>query len=205
MAIGRAADKIFTRVFIVFIMTIYFWLFACAGLLIFGIGPAARTVTELYMDGQWDYHEYGLKKGWRRFRTDFWRINAHTWLFLGAGLVLAYNLYLSTTIKGAYWLVFVQFIIVAALIFDFCLAIFTLMTRSRYAVSFKNAVKLAIVQFFNNFMQLLGFIIMTGVLILISLKWPGMILFLSPGIYVVVADILSHQWYAKVDQQLGAG
>ena len=52
--IGRAADKIFTRVFIFLIMTVYFWIYTVAGLVVLGIGPAFRTVTEMHMDKQWD-------------------------------------------------------------------------------------------------------------------------------------------------------
>ncbi|MFC6200661.1 YesL family protein [Lactiplantibacillus nangangensis] len=200
---GRAADKIFTRIFIFLIMTVYFWILTVAGLVVLGIGPALRTVTEMYMDNEWDYKKYGFGKAWRRFKQDFWQENLHTWYFPGAGIVLAYNLYLSTTVNQA-WMLFVQFVIVAALIFDFSLAMFTAMLRSHYDVSFKDAVKLAIVQFFSSFIQLLVFVIVTIVLIIVSLKWPGLILFLSPGIYVFATDVLSHQWYAKIDKMLEA-
>ncbi|WP_434433124.1 YesL family protein [Lactiplantibacillus paraplantarum] len=201
--IGRAADKIFTRVFIFLIMTVYFWIYTVAGLVVLGIGPAFRTVTEMHMDKQWDYRLYHFKEGWQRFKRHFWQMNLHTWLLLGVGAVLAYNLYLSLSIHTL-WIIFIQFIIVFALIFDFSLAIFTVMLRSRYDVAFKDAIKLAIVQFFSNFTQLLTFIIGTIVLIVISLKWPGMILFLSPGIYMVGADRLSRRWYDKIDKMLGA-
>jgi len=200
---GKAADRIFTRIFIFLIMTVYFWIFTFAGLVIFGIGPAFRTITEMHMDKQWDYRAYSFKEGWHRFKTDFWRTNLHAWYFIGAGLMLAYNLYLSLSIHTL-WIVFVQFIIVAALVFDFSLTIFTVMLRSRYDVSFKNAIKLAIMQFFSNFTQLLVFIVATIVLIVVSLKWPGMILFLSPGIYMVGAGALSRRWYEKIDKMLEA-
>ncbi|MFC6180969.1 YesL family protein [Lactiplantibacillus daowaiensis] len=201
--IGKAANKIFTRVFIFFIMTIYFWVYTLAGLVVLGLGPAFRTVTEMYMDYGWDYRQYRFKAGWQRFKTNFWLINAHTWLFLGAGAILCYNLYLSTTIKTV-WILFVQFIIIAAIVFDITLAVFTVMLRAHYDVSFKDAVKLAIVQFFSNFMQLLTFIILSIGMVIVSLKWPGMILFLSPGIYMVLADILSKRWYDKIDAMLTA-
>ncbi|EQM53891.1 membrane protein [Lactiplantibacillus plantarum EGD-AQ4] len=201
--IGRAADKIFTRVFIFLIMTVYFWIYAIAGLIVLGVGPAFRTVTEMHMDKQWDYRAYSFKEGWHRFKKNVWSINLHTWLFLGIGMILAYNLYLSLSIH-TFWILFVQFIIVAALVFDFSLSIFTVMLRSRYDVAFRDSLKLAIVQFFSNFVQLLTFIIATIVLIIVSLKWPGMILFLSPGIYMVGADRLSQRWYDKIDKMLGA-
>lgn len=201
--IGRAADKIFTRVFIFLIMSVYFWLFTVVGLVIFGFGPALRTVTEMYMDKQWDYKLYSIKDARRRFRKNFWKVNLHTWLFVGIGAFLAYNLFLSTKLHLA-WMLFVQFIIIAAIILDFCLGVFTLLLRSRYDVAFKDAVKLAMVQFFSNFIQLLMFIMVTGIAVVLSLKWPGMILFITPGLYLVVADVLSKQWYAKVDGMLEA-
>lgn len=200
---GRAADRIFTRIFVFLIMTVYFWILTVAGLIVLGIGPAFRTMSEMYMDNEWDYKKYSFKTAWSRFKTDFWQANWHTWIFLGTGIVLAYNLYLSTTVNQA-WMLFVQFIIVAALIFDFSLAMFTTMIRSRYDVTFKDAVKLAVVQFFSSFMQLLVFIVVTITMIVISLKWPGLIIFLSPGIYMFATDILSHQWYAKIDKMLEA-
>jgi len=59
---GKAADRIFTRIFIFLIMTVYFWIFTVAGLVVFGVGPAFRTITELHMDKQWDYRGYGFKE-----------------------------------------------------------------------------------------------------------------------------------------------
>ncbi len=60
--IGRAADKIFTRVFIFLIMTVYFWIYTVAGLVVLGIGPAFRTVTEMHMDKQWIIGYITLRK-----------------------------------------------------------------------------------------------------------------------------------------------
>lgn len=198
---GRATQTIFTRFFVFMIMTVYFWIFSLAGLFVLGIGPALRAVTELYMDGQWDYKNYGFKKGWRLFKQNFWQVNLHAWVFLGIGAVLLANLFMSTRLHLA-WMLIIQFIIIFAVIMNFSLGMFTLMIRSHYDVSFKDAVKLATAQFFSNFMQLLMFLLVTAILITVSLKWPGMILFLSPGIYLFAADALSRTWYAKIDDQL---
>lgn len=199
--VGQAAQNIFVKVYVIFLMTIYFWIYTLAGLVILGIGPSLRAVTEMFMDNQWQYQNYHFKDGWRQFRTDFWRVNLHAWLFLGIIAILAYNLYLSTQIKSA-WILVIQFIIIFALAMTFSLGIFTLLIRSRYDVDFKNALKLATAQFFSNFSKLLLFLIVTIAIILITAKWPGLIIFLAPGAYVVFANWYSRKWYAKIDEFL---
>ena len=199
--IGQTAQNVFIKVYVIFLMTIYFWIFTVAGLVVLGIGPSLRAVTEMFMDNQWQYQNYHLKDGWRQFKTNFWQINLHAWLFLGVLAILAYNLYLSTQIKEA-WILIIQFIIIFAIAMAFSLGIFTLLIRSRYDVSFANALKLAAAQFFSNFSRLLLFLIMTIALIMAAAKWPGIILFLAPGAYIVFANWFSRKWYKQIDNFL---
>lgn len=199
--IGQTAQNVFIKVYVIFLMTIYFWIFTVAGLVVLGIGPSLRAVTEMFMDNQWQHQNYHLKDGWRQFKTNFWQINLHAWLFLGILAILAYNLYLSTQIKEA-WILIIQFIIIFAIAMAFSLGIFTLLIRSRYDVSFANALKLATAQFFSNFSRLLLFLIMTIALIMAAAKWPGIILFLAPGAYIVFANWFSRKWYKQIDNFL---
>lgn len=199
--IGQTVQNVFIKVYVIFLMTIYFWIFTVAGLVVLGIGPSLRAVTEMFMDNQWQYQNYHLKDGWRQFKTNFWQINLHAWLFLGILAILAYNLYLSTQIKEA-WILIIQFIIIFAIAMAFSLGIFTLLIRSRYDVSFANALKLATAQFFSNFSRLLLFLIMTIALIMAAAKWPGIILFLAPGAYIVFANWFSRKWYKQIDNFL---
>ncbi|WP_235715861.1 YesL family protein [Latilactobacillus fuchuensis] len=62
-------------------MTIYFWFYVLCGLVIFGIGPAFHTITELFMDNQWHSQNYQFKKGWQLFKKDFWRVNRNAGSF----------------------------------------------------------------------------------------------------------------------------
>ncbi|MFD1411011.1 YesL family protein [Lapidilactobacillus gannanensis] len=199
--IGQATQSAFTKVYVVFLMTIFFWVYTLAGLVVLGIGPALRAVTEMFMDNQWQYREYHFKAGWRQFKTDFWHVNLHSWTFLGIIAILVYNLYLSTQLKFS-WILIVQFLIIFAIALTFSMGIFTLLLRSRYDVSFKNAVKLAAAQFFDNFPRLLLFLVATIAVIAAAAKWPGLILFLAPGTYIVVANWFSRKWYTKIDQLL---
>lgn len=199
--LGRATQSIFTKVFVFLIMTLYFWVYSLMGLMVLGIGPALRAVSELYQAHQWQWRDYSFKQGFQQWRQDFWTVNAHTWLFFSVFGILGYNLYLSVQLREL-WVVFVQFIIVAAMVLVFCLGVFTLMLRTHYDVSFKDAVKLAVVQFFAGFGQMLVFVLMTIIVIAVSLKWPGLILFLSVGTYLALADHLSQQMYTRIDAAL---
>lgn len=199
--IGQATQSVFTKVYVIFLMTIYFWFYVLCGLVIFGIGPAFHTITELFMDNQWHSPNYQFKKGWQLFKKDFWRVNRNAWVFLGIMLVLIYNLMLSTKLNYG-WMLMIQFIIIFALALTFCVSIFTLLIRTHYDVGFKDAIKLAIAQFFSSFYQLLFFIGVTVVIVGASVKWPGLILFFTPGTYVVLANWFSRRWYQKIDRLL---
>ncbi|KRM24191.1 YesL family protein [Latilactobacillus graminis] len=199
--IGQATQTIFTRVYVLFLMTIYFWFFTLLGLVVFGIGPALHVVTELFMENQWASQRYRFKSSWQLFKQDFWHVNRNAWVFIGVILILMYNLYLSTQLNYA-WMVMVQFLIIFGITLTFCVGIFTLLLRARYEVSMYNAVKLAFAQFFSSFYQLLFFITATIAIVLAAKKWPGLILFFLPGTYVVLADWLSRGWYQKIDRQL---
>lgn len=199
--IGQATQTIFTKVYVLFLMTIYFWFYTLLGLVVFGIGPALHVVTELFMENQWVYQRYRFKSGWQLFRQDFWRVNRNAWGFIGIILILMYNLYLSTQLNFA-WMVMIQFLIIFGITLTFCVGIFTLLLRARYEVSMHNAVKLACAQFFSSFYQLLFFIAATIAIVLAAKKWPGLILFFLPGTYVVLANWLSRGWYQKIDRQL---
>lgn len=199
--LGRATQTIFVKVYVPLVLTLFLWVYTLAGGIIFGFGPGLRAITELFQTNRWDYKKYSFKQGWRQWRTDFWAVNAHTWLFLGIFIVLGYNLYLSTQISAS-WILFVQFMIVFALLLTFTLGVFTLLLRSHYDVGFKDAVKLALMQFFASFNQLLVFVIATIAVGMISFHWPGLLLFLTPGAYLAIADWLSAQTYAKIDALL---
>ncbi|WP_076800501.1 YesL family protein [Latilactobacillus curvatus] len=199
--IGQATQTIFTKVYVLFLMTIYFWFYTLLGLVVFGIVPALHVVTELFMENQWVYQRYRFKSGWQLFRQDFWRVNRNAWGFIGIILILMYSLYLSTQLNFA-WMVMIQFLIIFGITLTFCVGIFTLLLRARYEVSMRNAVKLACAQFFSSFYQLLFFIAATIAIVLAAKKWPGLILFFLPGTYVVLANWLSRGWYQKIDRQL---
>ncbi|WP_179394159.1 YesL family protein [Lacticaseibacillus absianus] len=199
--LGRTTQNVFTRVFVMLILSLFFWVYTFAGLVILGLGPALRAVAELYQANRWEWRGYSFRAGWRQWRAEFWSVNAHTWGFLGILLFLGYNLYLSVQLHQA-WIVFVQFVIIAAIVLTFSLGIFTLTLRAHYDIAFRDALKLALVQFFSNFYQLALFILATIATVLISLKWPGLIIFLSVGAYIVLADWLSGKMYARIDASI---
>ena len=47
--IGKALEEFFIRIWVVVKLTLIFWLLALTGLFVFGLGPAFKVVTELYL------------------------------------------------------------------------------------------------------------------------------------------------------------
>ena len=52
--IGKALEEFFIRIWVVVKLTLIFWLLALTGLFVFGLGPAFKVVTELYLEHGFD-------------------------------------------------------------------------------------------------------------------------------------------------------
>ncbi|WP_461226231.1 YesL family protein [Lacticaseibacillus suihuaensis] len=199
--LGRGINSVFTKVFIMLILNLQFWLFTIMGLVVLGVGPALRTITELFAANEWQLGEYHFKDSWHLFKAHFWQANGHFWLFGAVFGILGYSLYLSTQLKFG-WMLFIQFIIMFAMLLCATSGLFTLSIESHYEISLKNAFRLAIAQFFQNFLQLLVYFGGLGVIAILTAKAMGLIVFLSIAAVVVWTHMQSSRWYAQIDAQL---
>jgi len=199
--LGRTTQTIFTHVFVMMILNWYFLIFSVAGLIILGVGPALRAVSELFLDGQWEWQQYSFTRGWQYFRRYFWTANRDFWVFGGLFAILAYNLYLSTQINHS-WVLWIQFAILIALFLDIVIGLLFLVIQSRYTVSFKHSLVLALAQFFDNPLHLLRFVFGVATIVIVTRLWPGLALFVTVGAIVVWTNWTFRQWYAKIDVML---
>lgn len=199
--LGQQMQVVFNRVFVMMIINVYFLIYSLAGLIIFGIGPAFRAVSELYLDGGDDFRKYSFKRGFGYFKKYFVQANIHALSMILILGFLAYNFYLALQIKFG-WMIVVEFLIIAAFILIYGIGIFTWLALTRFDISYKNALKLSVMQFFSNFGRLLLFVGLNIGLIFATAKWPGLILFLSFGIFVVLNTWISKDWFTKVDDML---
>lgn len=199
--ISETVQNVFVRIYCLLLLNFYFLAFSVLGLGLFGVGPAARMVVELYLDANWDYQELHFKSAWAYFKQYFWLGNAEAWSVLGILLVFAYNLWLSTQLTGL-WVLLIQFILLFAMVMTAVIALYWLATQSQYDVGWRDALTLSIAQFFQNFPTTLLTIGGLVVILAVTRFFPGLLAFLTFAVLLLWPVWRSKRWFAHVDDLL---
>ena len=199
--VGKALEKLFIKVWVIVKLNLFFWLFSCCGLIVAGVGPALKTVNELFVSHEFNYKEITLKDGWNTFKKNFVRGNL---LFYGLGLllsVLAYNLFLSVQIQGIAFLM-IDFLLVFAMIYGIVTYQYTLLLDSYYEIGLKNLLKLAFISTLSNFTNLLKIAIGVSLIVFITWKFKGLILFGTVSMIQIWSFTATKSWRQTIDQRL---
>lgn len=202
--LGKLSQKVFVQVYVLILLNLFFWAFTFIGGIVLGVGPALRVISELYLDSQSDYQNVKFKTGWQYFKQYFWLANGQFWGFAGIFSLLAYNLFLSAQLTG-FWVLLVQFILFFALAAVLVTGGYTLLLVSRFDVTTKNAVMLAIGQLFQNFTQFLLTITGLAAIGAASYFWPGLIIFLTVATAIRWLNYCGRRWYAHINTLLASG
>ncbi|ALS02022.1 hypothetical protein ATZ33_11695 [Enterococcus silesiacus] len=199
--VGKALEALFIKVWVIVKLNLFFLLFSCCGLLVAGIGPALKTVNELFISHEFNYKEITLKEGWNSFKQNFIRGNM---LFYGTVLllaVLAYNLFLSVQIQGLVFLM-IDFLLVFAMIYAVVTFQYTLLLDSYYEIGLNNLLKLAFISTLANFTNLLKIAIGLCVILFITWKFKGLILFGTFSMMQIWSFTATKSWRQTIDQRL---
>lgn len=199
--IGKALEAFFIRVWVIIKLNLFFWAFSTAGLFFAGVGPALKTVNELFAAHEFEYKEITFKEGWKLFKINFKRGNGFFWFYGGIFAVLAYNLYLSVQIKGLTFLV-VDFILLFALLYTYATYQYTLLLDSQYEISAKNVIKLAFISTLSSFTNFLKLVIGGAVILWFTWKYKGLILFGTFAIIQVWNFYATKTWRVLIDERL---
>jgi uncharacterized membrane protein YesL len=200
MMIGRAIEQIFIRCYTVIKLNIIFvGLMFCGGIVL-GVGPAFSSITQLAFEEGFAYKEITWKKAFSLFKEDFKRGNALFYLFAGAFILLAYNLFLVVQMKGI-----VFFVITFVLAFCLCVLIlgyfFALITNTRYDTTFKNILNLSIMAFFSNFFTLIKMILGFAVIAFLTYKYPALLLFGMEAIAIFFTLFITRGVYEMINKK----
>lgn len=199
--IGRALEAFFIRVWTVMKLNLFFWCFTFIGLVVSGIGPALKTINELFATYEFDYKEITLSKAWKLFKSNFKRGNIFFWVFGGIFFLLGYNLYLSVQIKGLAFLV-IDFILFFALLYAYATYHYVLLLDSQYMISVKNVLKLAFISSFSSFTNFLKIILGSGVIIWLTWKYKGLMLFGTVALIQIWIFYGTKMWRTVIDERL---
>ncbi|TGA93344.1 DUF624 domain-containing protein [Lactobacillus johnsonii] len=199
--LGKMTQRAFVAIYVLMVLNLSFWLLSLIGILVLGVGPALRTVTETYLSNGLNYHGYRFKDMWHLYKKYFWIANGHFYTFFILELFLFYDLYISSQIKNM-WMFPIILLLIFSMIMVATIGIYNLIIESTFEINFSNALKLSIVEFFSNFKALLKFLI--GLLIIIALTkmWPGFLLFLTVSTIIVWGIFSSKKWIEVITSQL---
>ena len=142
--------KAFRLIWAVIKLNLFFVLFTMMGAVLFGVGPAFQTISDLIEEEGLSYEDQTFRKAFRCWKQNFWRAKARFYLFFGLLAIAAYNLYLSSQIQGLLWLM-IDFLLVVVSGLLVLLYLYSLLFESIYETSLLNTIKLAFVSLFLNF------------------------------------------------------
>ncbi|WP_348921648.1 YesL family protein [Enterococcus rotai] len=199
--VGKALETLFIKVWVIVKLNLFFWLFSVCGLLVAGVGPALKTVNELFITHEFNYKEITLKEGWKIFKKNSIRGNVLFYATLLLLAVLAYNLFLSVQIQGLAFLM-IDFLLVFAMIYGFVTYQYTLLLDSYYEIGLKNLLKLAFISTLSNFTNLLKIAIGISVILFVTWKFKGLILFGTVSMIQIWSFTATKSWRQTIDQRL---
>lgn len=197
--INTGVQKVLTHAYVLIKLSIFFWCYAFLGLLILGIGPAFMVIAEIFNHSQWDYEKIKFREGLKLFRDRFGMGNAYGYSYLLVFILLGYNLYLSVQTKGLLFLV-IDFIIIFVLFLSLSMFNFGILLYAKYSCTLIDLFKLSFVQFFNNAMDVLKLLIGYIIILVITYKLPGLILFGTIPAFIVWTSFIGRKWYIRIDE-----
>jgi len=199
--VGKALETLFIKIWVIVKLNLFFWLFSCCGLLIAGIGPALKTVNELFISHEFNYKEITLKEGWSSFKNNFIRGNILFYATILLLVILAYNLFLSVQIQGLAFLM-IDFLLVFAMIYGIVTYQYMLLLDSYYEIGLKNLLKLAFISTLSNFTNLLKIAIGISLILFVTWKFKGLILFGTFSMIQIWSFTATKSWRQTIDQRL---
>ncbi|MCT0502920.1 YesL family protein [Lactococcus cremoris] len=199
--IGKALEEFFIRIWGVVKLTLIFWLLALSGLLVLGIGPAFKVVTELYLEHGFEYKLISVKQAYQVFKRDFLRANLIFWFYTALSLLLAYNLYLSVQIQGLMFIV-IDFILFFGITYLMTAFEYSMIFDSQFDISFGNLLKMSFISNFISFKTYLKLLFGIVVICVLTWRFKGLILFGLIGLLQVYSLSVTKDWRLKIEEQL---
>lgn len=200
--LGKTLETVFIKTWVIVKLNLLFWLFSAAGLIVAGIGPALKTVNDLFATHGFEYKDITIKEGWQRFKANFIRGNG---LFYSACLSIVffmYNLFLSVQIQGIVFLM-IDFLLVFGIIYLVVVFQYALLLDSYYDINLGNLLKLSFVSTLSSFMNLLKIAIGTAVIIYVTWQYKGLILFGTVSLMQLWTFYATKNWRETLDERLG--
>lgn len=199
--LGSMFENVFNRCFVLIKLNLFFWLMTVMGLVVTGVGPALMTINELFTEHQWDHTKMTFKSMIQLFKKNWKRGNQLFYLFFASGAIIGYNLFLAVQMQGIVFLVLDFFLIFAVMVvllsYNYALAL-----NSRFEMDFLDLIKLAFITFFANFFMVLKSLGGLALVLLLTYKFPGLILFATIALVQIVIVFVAKNWLELVEEKM---
>ncbi|MBP1045180.1 DUF624 domain-containing protein [Enterococcus sp. BWM-S5] len=199
--ISSGLDKGFSMIWAIVKLNLMFVGLTLLGGVLFGIGPAFQTISDLIQENELNYRESTWRLAFERWKVNFIKGNIHFYLFLALLALISYNFYLSTGIQGLLWLI-IDFVLIFVGLLLFVYYLYMVINESNYELSLVNLLKLSFVSIFLNFGVFLKIIIGLVGIVLFTLSMKGLLLFGSFSLMVLWASFASRKNRELIDGKL---
>ena len=146
----------------------FFLLFSLMGGILLGIGPSFQTMVDLLSEYGLDYQNITLSNYYINWKYNFRRSNLHFFIMEMLTILVVYNLFLSTQMKGLVWFI-ADIIMVFVLLLIMVMYLYLVQYESKYDISTVNLFKLSFISVFFNFFGFLKIIL--GIITIIFITW----------------------------------
>ncbi|HEP1462383.1 TPA: YesL family protein [Streptococcus pyogenes] len=171
-------------------LTLIFHLLSLAGLIVFGVGPAWKTIVTLFLKTPQEENHYSLKRAVQLWKSYFKEANLRFGLFALTFLFLTFNLHWAVQFPSLFWFT-VSFLIVIAMVWLTMTYLYMVFYAVSYEINLWNNMKLAFISVFLSFKS---FLLMLSVLLgitLVTWQYKGLYLFLTFGALVFCLDFVT--------------
>jgi len=197
--VSRAVQQIFIKAYTVIKLNLLFWALSFCGGLVLGIGPSLLVINELYYDYGFQYGQMTWKTAWKLFKKNFNEGNKLFYAFAITAFLLSYSLYLSVQLQGLMFLI-IDFLIAIVLLAVICIYAYTLNIKSGFDINALNSFKLACAHYFFNFFDNLKELFGIAIVLGITYKFSGLILFATFSLMMMYTQFVGKNWHAHVQQ-----
>lgn len=199
--IGTLLEKIFRSVYTIMKLNFMFWMLVFMGGVLFGVGPAFLSVSDLYVAHKYQYEDIKFTELHGIFRNNFNDGNKMFYLFGSLIFFVVYNLYLSFQLEMS-WIVFMQILMVFTIVFLSITFLYTVVLHSYYEINFKDLLKLGFLSFFANIIQLVRFGISLVAIYFIFRLMHGLLLFGIFSLLILVSVESLSSWIPIINETI---
>lgn len=199
--LGKALETFFIRVWVIVKLNLFFWLYSLAGGFVLGVGPALKVISELFITYEFAYKDITLKESGQLFKEHFKRGNALFWSFMGVAAFLGYSLFLSLQVKGLLFLI-IDFILIFILLYLYTSFQYALIFDGFYEISLSQLIRLSFISSFSSFSSFLKVTVGSAVILAITWKYKGLILFGTAAMLLIWNMVATKTWRAEIEERI---